>query len=215
MPIFHCTNQVFMVQNLTLRLCKIVLVCLISIFLDACTYQPAVRPSFINGKWRVVNSEWLDRVPDETAYRGVYDSCVGCIFTITDSSLLVYDVQSHSASDRADTAYNMINPTGCMASMRKGFGYHNQSMVNYDTDSIEYGERFCSLVYDKNNRRSMPVYRTNYDYPAFGNDSADIYQVDSNRLIIHHMDELIFLKRYISAADPVPEPYYQHISFVK
>jgi hypothetical protein len=153
-------------------------------------------PVTINGAWRVTGVVPLDtRSPDVD--REENDSCVSGRILISDTSFIVRDRNGNVTFDERDTAYSEIDSyTGCLCSMRHGFGYRFSRVAKYEADSAGgEDERFLNVVYGMNKTRFVPVYRSNYGYDNCGDqDSIDFYLVPDG-LIIHDCGRLVMLGR--------------------
>jgi hypothetical protein len=149
----------------------------------------------MKGSWKVTGVIPLDTYSPE-AYQEENDSCAYTRILISDTSFVVRDRYGNMTFDVKDSAYSEINTyTGCMCSMRLGFGYRLRGWTQYQEDSAKgQDERFLNVVYGPNKYRNVPVFRSNYGYDNCGEqDSIDFY-LSGTRLIIYDCGRLVVLE---------------------
>ena len=149
----------------------------------------------INGTWRVTRVIPLDTYSPE-ADKEENDTCAYTHILINDTSFVVRDHSGNMTFDVKDSGYSEINTySGCMCSMRRGFGYRYKGLASYKVDSaMGEDDRCLGAIYRMSKTETALVYRSNYGYDNCGDqDSIDFYLISPN-LIIHDCGRLIILQ---------------------
>ena len=149
----------------------------------------------INGTWRVTRVIPLDTYSPE-ADKEENDTCAYTHILINDTSFVVRDHSGNMTFDVKDSGYSARNTySGCMCSMRRGFGYRYKGLASYKVDSaMGEDDRCLGAIYRMSKTETALVYRSNYGYDNCGDqDSIDFYLISPN-LIIHDCGRLIILQ---------------------